>query len=227
MILYEKKNNMINVYKLTAEEKSLIDFRIQEMKNIPENNRALYAKQVYQNFNNRPLFEQYREKLDEHIFPYEKADRRLSSDIIYHILLPYPEDKSEKKELIKRYYDGKYTDKKVARVLYDKVRYYLLTQDKYIDAKFRAYTKYLKGIIQIPESLYMLQLFEQGKYDVLINQGLDITKILELYKLDNFGYVEEDELINFDRCEITTNSHTKVLEKAKRDSKLIDMFKRG
>lgn len=73
----------------------------------------------------------------------------------------------------------------------------------------------------------MLQLFEQGKYDVLINQGLDITKILELYKLDNFGYVEEDELINFDRCEITTNSHTKVLEKAKRDSKLIDMFKRG
>lgn len=101
MILYEKKNNMINVYKLTAEEKSLIDFRIQEMENIPENNRALYAKQVYQNFNNRPLFEQYREKLDEHIFPYEKADRRLSSDIIYHILLPYPEDKSEKKELIK------------------------------------------------------------------------------------------------------------------------------
>lgn len=109
MILYEKKNNMISVYKLTAEEKSLIDFRIQEMENIPENNRALYAKQVYQNFNNRPLFEQYREKLDEHIFPYEKADRRLSSDIIYHILLPYPEDKSEKKELIKRYYDGKYT----------------------------------------------------------------------------------------------------------------------
>ena len=142
-------------------------------------------------------------------------------------MLPYTEEKKKKKELIKRYYDGKYTDKKVARVLYDKVRYYLLTQDKYIDAKFRAYTKYLKGIIQIPESLYMLQLFEQGKYDVLINQGLDITKILELYKLDNFGYVEEDELINFDRCEITTNSHTKVLEKAKRDSKLIDMFKRG
>ena len=101
--------------------------------------------------------------------------------------------------------------------------YYLLTEDHYIEAKYRPFTKYLKNIIQIPESLYILQLFEQGKYDILINQGIDITKILEFYNFEYFGKVAEEELINFDRYEITNDSHIKVLAKAERDKKLINM----
>lgn len=227
MLLYEKQNNIINVYKLNASKKALIDYRIREIKNIPENQRVLYAKQAYTDFNSRPLFEKYAEKLDEHIFPFEKADSRLSSDMTYHILLPDPIEQETKDKLMQNFYDGKYEEQKVARILYDSVRYYLLTQDKYIDARYRTYTKYLRNIIQIPESLYILQLFEQGKFDILINQGLDITKILELYKLDTFGYISEEDLINFDRYEITNNSHTKVLAKAQKDSTLINMFKRG
>ena len=216
MLLYEKQNNTICVYKLSALEEDLMDYRIEEMKKIPGSQQLFYAKQVYNN-------EQYRDQLDEYVFSYEKADRRLSTDNTYHILLSDNQDITIRNEILHDLYNGKFVDKKVIRILYDKIMYYLLTEDHYIEAKYRPFTKYLKNIIQIPESLYILQLFEQGKYDILINQGIDITKILELYNFEYFGKVAEEELINFDRYEITNDSHIKVLAKAERDKKLINM----
>ena len=79
-------------------------------------------------------------------------------------------------------------------------------------------------IIQIPKSLYLLQLLLQEKFSTI--SGEDISEQLSLF---NFSYVNNinlDELQKMDACGITENAYSRIINKANNDKPVLKLLKK-
>ena len=229
MYLYQKQGETINVYDFSAKDSVLTDYRMEQMKKIPQGKRVLYAETNCKSM--EPLFQHYIGQLDQITFDYLEADddiRYGDGDINarwYHKLNVEKSNKDKCKELLQRYYQGQLTNKDIARIQYESgIRYYLLKNRVYTPDIYDEQLKILNGIIEIPESLYLLQLLQQEKFSLIGDK--DISEQLSLYNLSYIENIHIEDMLKMDACGITDDISSKVLIKAHNDAKVLSLVKK-
>lgn len=227
MYLYQKQGETIDVYDFSAEHSNLVNYRMEQMKKIPQGKRVLYAETNSTSL--EPLFQEYIGQLNEIIFDYEEADddfRYCDGDINgswYHKLRVETCDKDKCKQLLQGYYQGELTDKEIARIQYEsRIRYYLLKNRLYVPDSYGKPLQILSGIIEIPESLYLLQLLQQEKFSLIGDR--DISEQLSLYNLSYIDNIPISDMQRMDMCGITEDISAKVLIKAHNDAKVLSLI---
>lgn len=82
----------------------------------------------------------------------------------------------------------------------------------------------VEDIIEIPKSLYLLQLLEQEKFTLIAKE--DISEQLKLF---NFSYVNSltlEELQRMDECGITEDAYSKTINKSNNDKHILRLLKK-
>ena len=234
MYLFENQEGKILIHDLRADSKDLADYRRDEMKQIPYKERLCTAQTSVYPFN-IPLFRRY---MRDYV-----ADKGGSGTIIrvprfdrnkrYHVITP---SENRNDYLLNNYYNGKFGSKEVFGIQeQENVSYYLLTRDyKHKETKWDMSTKKkyaiytMKGIIRLPESLFLLQLLEQRRFELL--EGKDMTKILSLYKDSIMDEIDLSGLVLTDKFGITDNayqeSYQRVMKQVAKDEPILKMVKK-
>lgn len=223
MFLYDKKDNSIDVYSLIGIKQALKEYRQDKMQAIPEREQVVVAESYSYDMDEVPVFELYANQFDSTIIPSEYANSQDNS-VKYHILKTGKTSRRNREILLERYYLGQLWDRSVARVQYaDKIRYYLLNSTTYTNQNYSHRIKRLKDIIELPESLYLLQMLEQENYPLL--WGNDITEQLDLF---SFEYVDElrlSEIKKMATCGLTKDSYEQIMIKARNNEPILSLLK--
>ena len=125
------------------------------------------------------------------------------------------------------YVYGHLSNNRVVQIQYDEmIKYYLLTRTHYHFEGSDSYGKYyrMEDIIQLPESLYLLQLIEQGRFNLL--DGKNVAEQLALYSLSKINEISFEELQKMDACGITDDICTRVINKADNDSHVLQLIRK-
>lgn len=226
MFLYDIKGTTLKVYEFKSNKKDLQDYRIEQLSTIPENERILTAEAYTGPFEETPLLELYMCFIENVAIPIEYINSKEPDSCgRYHQIKHIDSISSTEIELLEAYYDGLLNNRKVVRVQdLNKIRYLLLRSNKYENDPSDSRHKIMKDIIELPESLYILQLLEQGNFHLIENE--DISEQLSLYSIDIFN---EFSLINFakmDQCGITENIYERALVKSRKDSHILKLMKK-
>ena len=83
-------------------------------------------------------------------------------------------------------------------------------------------------IIQLPKQLYLLQLIENERFDLLDSDYfdiLDISELLSMYSLEKIGDFDSDELKKMDLCGVTNDIYPTVVKKSDSDKKILKLLK--
>ncbi len=234
MFLYDKKEKSLDVYDFTANKDDLIDYRMTQMEQIPESERIFVAETHIDPYGDLLLFEKYTGKT----FNYEVlsasyadnySEERKKSDVYrrYHVLKSDNRSKRNNEMLLDYYVFGHLADRSVVQIQYPEIiKYYLLKRTSYDFVGSDEYGKNYKmeDIIQLPESLYLLQLLEQDKFTSF--DGKDISEQLELYTLAKVNEISMEELQKMDACNITQDAYLKTIKKAENDSHVLKLIKK-
>ena len=228
MHLYEKKNNCIGVYDFSAPKDVLEKYRITEMEKIPENERVLSAINHVASTFQRPYFETYDdEDFNNLIFDYVEADNDASVGRDYNERQVLVEQLYNLKYLLSSYYSGKLKDKPAIRIRYPyETKYYILTKILYDSAGYSntgCYYK-LEDIIQIPQTLFNLQLIENGSYYLLQNK--DVKEQLDIFSLKHINDINLDELSKMKSLGMKCEDENAMLRKAENDSHILKLIRK-
>ena len=82
----------------------------------------------------------------------------------------------------------------------------------------------MKGVIRLPESLYLLELIERERFAPL--DGKNVAQQLALYSLSKINEISTEELQKMDTCGITKGAYTRVIDKANNDSHVLRLIKK-
>ena len=218
MFLYDKKDKTIDVFTLTHNPQEIRDYKIEQMKKIPPHKRSLFTEEIVSNCKSTPVL--FKKDLNSEIIDISELRGPNKS-------LNYNTDMEDVADLLEWFYQSEQTDdKQVARVSDFKMLKYLLIAGNYFSSKEENGKIILKvvDIIQIPKSLYLLQLLLQEKFSTI--SGEDISEQLSLF---NFSYVNNinlDELQKMDACGITENAYSRIINKANNDKPVLKLLKK-
>lgn len=218
MFLYDKKENTLDVYKFTGNNDKLINYRKEQLRKNQKDLCLLYAQTTarWQSLL-PPLFEEYQNDFDTTIFT-----KRMVDGYTHH-LISVPINESIK-ETYKQFCNGKQADKPIIRVAESNdISYFLLTNQKYQPDGVYKEKLTLSGIIRLPESLFILQMLEQGKFSVV--RDYDISEQLRLFSFTKVGQLDIEQLKNMDICGISQNAYTETLAKAEAHKEGLQLIK--
>jgi len=150
MYLYEQRDNIINIYNFHPKTEQLHDYRANQLKQIPDD-ELLMCGATRMGIESYEIFKNYQNVFDTEIIPIENADgdyHKLKKSFLYS-------STNLQEIFLNKYYAGEFSNNKIARISYlNKIKYFLLTQTEY-NITIPEW-KILDGILQIPESLYLL-----------------------------------------------------------------------
>ena len=216
MYLYDRKDEIIYVHSLEASKDDLYNYRFEQLKQIP------YDEMIFRGvtgigIEEYEIFKEYRDKLDSVIIQMKNVNgkyHQLERDYCYGSGII-------KKQLLEDYYMGKLNDKKIATVQdLKELKYFLLSRDEYIYYPNR---KILKGILQIPKSLYLLSLIEQEKYSLIKDE--DIEEQLSLFNFKQMGEIDLNYLAKLEFFGIASNCVLNTIKKAENDEHILKLLK--
>lgn len=214
MFLYEKDFDAINIYELTTDDEVLQKYRMDEMKKIPICEQVGCAVTGLGQ-NNLEIFCDDKDKIDSDIFYWIKLNTP------FHKVDFYNDNFNGKNDILNKFYSGNFIDKKIAKVMDLKLmKYFLLSSDKYIYSKGK---KVMEGIIQIPESLYLLSLIEQQKFSLL--DDVDVSEQLKLFNLSYQDSIDTKVIDKVDWYQMGVGLYNNVLEKAENDAYILKKFR--
>ena len=225
MLLYEKRGKKIGIYKFIPNRDALTEYRRREMTSIPESERVLIAEGHTASCSEVPLFEFYSKNLDSIILSMEEVNsKKNDAHGNYHNIRTDGTTPRNKEILLDCYCQGNLNKCAVARIQdLKQLKYYLLTKTDYEDTWFDTRLKIMKDIIQIPESLYLLQLLEQEKFALIKDE--DISKQLSLFNLSRcFDEISLEEFEKTDKYGITKNLYQQTVDKANNDAILLKLL---
>lgn len=221
MYLYNKNGDKLEVYHLMPKEKQIIEYKMEEMKKIPEEERVLKAVSNY-----RPKIQTcYSGVAFSSEIDYGNEDAFFHK---YHRLIGYDEkDEAIVKKKLEEYYAQNYNWKTLEVDPYlDSRKYYLLQGGNSYGWEKRAFKPSrfkLDGIIQIPKSLYILHQLYFGYGDNLIEY--DINKQMDLFWFnddpkESYDFSRINSLMSFGLIDNTLNeekieSHSKLVKRLK------------
>ena len=217
MFLYDKKDKTIDVFTLTHNPQEIRNYKIEQMKKIPVDERGLFTEEIVPSFQSTPVL--FKKNLYSEVIPCSELIGTNKS-------LNYNTDATDVADLLEWFYSEKYNDRPVARISNLKKLKYLLVASNCIDAREENDKVIMKieDIIEIPKSLYLLQLLQQEKFSII--SGEDIYEQLDLF---NFSYVDNinlDELQKMDACGITENAYSRIINKANNDKHILKLLKK-
>lgn len=234
MFLYDKKENSLDVFSFTACNDDLKCYRITQMKQIPKTERIFVAETHIGQYDDSLLLEAYTgETFNDKILSASYADNdseeRKNSNAYrrYHVLKSDHRSKSHNELLLNYYVSGYLTDRSVVQIQYPEImKYYLLINARYDLIHSDDYGKnyMMNDIIQLPKSLYLLQLLEQGRFTSL--DGKDISEQLALFTLEKINEVTLEEIKKMDSCGITQDAYSKAIKKAENDAYILKLIKK-
>jgi len=224
MYLYDKKEKSLDVYSFDANQWVMFEYRERQMLQIPEKNRVLVAEAYSHDVGESPLFEFYANRFDETIIPMEYANSK-RDELRYHFLRTGKTSKRNREILLDSYYFGHLSDRNVARLQdINKLRYFLLNKTTYSAELYNNRIKKLENIIELPESLYLLQMLEQGKFSLIGDKN--ISEQLDLFNISQIGELSLDELKKIDAYGITQNAYEQTLAKAENDAHVLRLIRK-
>lgn len=103
--------------------------------------------------------------------------------------------------------------------------YFLLTQKNYFTCFNNTDKKVKNGIIKIPESLYLLQLFQQEEFSFLNDKS--ISELLSLFSVSYTDEISLEELEKMDKYGMAPNAYQNALNKANKDSQVLKFVRKG
>lgn len=220
MFLYDRDQNVLDIYSFNGKEQKMIRYRKTQMAQDPEMKRVLEAVAFDSDIRGElPLLEFYAGQYDKTIIPMEILNKRRT-----HSLGPGIMDKKDKEILLDSYYFGYLVDKEIARIQdLDGLRYFLLSRTAYSSNLYGV--RRLEGIIELPESLYLLQMLEQGKFSLLGDK--DISEQLDLFTITHVVQINLDQVKKMDVFGITENAYERAILKAASDEKVLKKLKKN
>lgn len=226
MYIYNINKNILEVYKLNQNKKAITNYKKEQMNLIDEDKQILYTETYSGIFGETLVFEDYLNSSSQEPISIEEANKEIPDRRgNYHKLLPSNMTKEERVSLLEEYYLGKLTNCNVIKIKdKTKIRYLLLKNHKYEKSSAKPTCKTLKEIIEIPKSLYLLQLLEQGKFQ-LLNQE-DIQEQLSMYTIELFRTINLYDLENIDLCELSENVYQNAINKSKNTNHILKRIKK-
>lgn len=211
MKLYKKEDEKIKVYSFIPDNVDLVQYKKEEMKNIPVEEQVCKAVTRIGHYG-YPVFEEHEDEFDTFIFNMNDVNG------IYHKLLN-EENAYERNCYLDEYYNGKYIEGRAAKVMdLNKMKYFLLRQIAY---KHVLYDKNVNmGIIQIPESLYLLHLIETGKFSLLGDK--DVSEQLKLFRFYFEHDIDMDTIGKMTDNGMAPHCMSRVLKKVENDKNIFN-----
>lgn len=223
MFLYDKKEKSLDVYSFVEDSQAIREYRQSKILEIPERDRVVVAESYSQDMSEIPLFEFYAEQFDINTIPMEYANSQ-EKNLRYHLLKKGKTSKRNRDILLDKFYSGELTDRNIARIQdLDKIRYYLLYEKTYKAQAYDNRLKRMKNIIELPESLYLLQMLEQEKFSLL--EDKDILEQLSLFSLTHLDELNLSEIKRMADCGLTNNSYEQIIGKASNDAHVLNLIK--
>lgn len=218
MYLYDRKTNGYMVYSLEAKDEQIYSYKQNQMKKIDYYKQILSADNYTLAYGEVPLFELYQDQFDSIIIPQKEV--YMSEGFTNRNLSVTNVDHGTHQELLHDYYSGRFFSANVARIReFDQIRYLLLTKDKYYrDIHDNRHMK-LSNIIEIPKSLFLLQMLQQEKFSFLDQES--IFELIQLFSLSKINEISFMELRKMDMCGVTHSSCDTVFQKSENDSKIL------
>lgn len=223
MFLYDKKEKSLDVYSFVEDSQAIREYRQSKILEIPERDRVVVAESYSQDMSEIPLFEFYAEQFDINTIPMEYVNSQ-EKNLRYHLLKKGKTSKRNRDILLDKFYSGELTDRNIARIQdLDKIRYYLLYEKTYKAQAYDNRLKRMKNIIELPESLYLLQMLEQEKFSLL--EDKDILEQLSLFSLTHLDELGLSEIKRMADCGLTNNSYEQIIGKASNDAHVLNLIK--
>lgn len=189
MLLYEKKDDKLKIWKLTEDEEKLRQYRIDELGGKHFSNAKLYRLQSFK-AQTIGLFKRSINSVCTEKELFSNGVKLFSCE--FNIT-----DIDKKRELVNNYLNANALNIGFIRYLTNKEEYYLPTEKEYtIERKLKHGLKIytLNGILQLPESLYLLETFRSGNY-----KGYHIEAMNGQFKAFNLS---EKPIKEFDLSEL-------------------------
>lgn len=217
MFLYDKKDTTVDVYSFIQNQEKVHNYKIEQMNQIPSNERGLYLEEIVPSFQSLPIL--YKENIYKDIIPSSKLKGE-------HISLNYNTDKDDVEDLLDWFYSEKYKDRPVARISDLKKLRYLLIASSIINSREENGKVIMKieDIIEIPKSLYLLQLLQQEHFFMIKDENL--SEQLNLFEFQYIDNIRLDELKKMDICGITKKAYPKIIEKSENDKHILKLLKK-
>lgn len=248
MYIYKKEDNLdkIQIFSFNEDKKQAHDFREEEIKKIRRDRRCFYYKAILPTIDYHPIFftEKYRQyrRDDEYIGRYYNFDPKVSKIFKSQFVgknrsLKYYDFHAENFEdgvysdadmidiLSNDYINGDFVAAPVLTVDYiNKLRYFLLTSNyakcKETDKGLETITE---GIVEIPKSLYLLQMLEQEKYNRIKDENVD--EQLELFDCSYVDVLDLEEIERIEKCGLAKNLLFKTTKKIENDELIVRKLK--
>lgn len=217
MYLYDKRENRIDVYDLISDDKKLYEYRIEQMQQIPEEQKIICGI-TSTGIEGYEIFKKYENKFDTELIPIENANGR------YHRLEPDMLNGTgrNREVLLDSYYSGYLKDRKIARLRdLKRLRYFLLNQTQY---SYYFEKAILGGIIEIPKELYLLSLIEQEKFTLIGDK--DVSEQLGLFSLEQTKVIDLDTLERMDCIGVAPGCYSRAIVKAANDAHILKLIRK-
>ena len=220
LLLYKKGEENMQIYDFCIDEEAAKEYRKKQMELIPKE-KTIYTAKAYNTNGKKPVFEKYRGNLKSTVFKIHDINHPSKN----HELAPAGYNYVRINEILNKFYNGDFLDGKIARVLdFNSLRYFLLTEDRYWRFLTFSNSAEMNNIIEVPESLYILQLLQQAAFPCI--RDFDMTEQLELFTLKYVDDINLEDIRKMDEFGVSKGVYTKVLNKIENDSVLFEKYKK-
>ncbi len=213
MFLYENNGEFIDVYKLEPKLEEIKNYKKKEMEMISSGERLWGAfatrdgKKILENdtdfINSRELGNVNYDHFDDcgHIF--------------------FTCSSASNKRILNLYYDTDCSFRFYKIDGDDDIKYILLFRNLY----FPKNTGYdMNGIINVPESLYLLEVLLQGRFNLIGNK--DVTEQLKLFDIQHYGRINTSVLKNICEYELLTDSYESIINRTNINKNVVSKVKK-
>lgn len=213
MFLYDNKGDYIDVYKLEPKLEEIKKYRKKEMNKIPKDKRCWVATT-----NDSSL--KVLELCDDTVL-YEKLHiryRKYGVDV-YHKFYPF-NGENNFKYLNEYFNDDEFVYDLHNISMSEQNDMFILCLEK--GYKFHRYSTIpyeMEGIINIPQSLYLLELLLQGRTDLIGNN--DISKQLSLFDISYIDEIDINVLKSICEYKIVNQSYDFIMKKTDKSKDVI------
>lgn len=221
MYLYDKKGNKIEVYSIKPNQEKIYSYKKEQIESIPEDKRFLKA------------LTNSTKVLEEGLRNKEVCQTSLSysEKYLFHKLMYYyisSEEKERQLTLLENYYNTTSCSNvmKVINPRYNGIEYLLLMELKYrkIDKIGDMYA--MSDIINIPKTLYDLELFFTGKHELIkIEDFYDKKELFDISD-EPLAIFDYNQIKKLDELGLTDTSKQQVNNKIEASQKILSLIKR-
>lgn len=219
MFLYENNDQFIDIYKLEPELEEIKKYRIDEMEKIPQNKRVWVAQT---NSVNHKILETSGISIS-----YDKLNCKALSDILFTFSHSFKTSRKLKqnKQYLQYYYEDDEFIYRLCKIRKDSEWMYILfLEDEYTFSMTANESYTMDGIINIPESLYLLEALLQGNFNLLGDK--DITEQLKLFDIQHIGRINTDILKNICEYQLLTDSYDSIIHRTNVNKDVVNKVKK-